>query len=317
MTTKISDIITPDAWAEYGVQRTRELSALWQSGIVAPIAGLQLPNGGGTLNLPHFADLTGDAEVLSDSNPLTAGKITAGAQVAVVLGRGKAWGVNDLAGVMAGADPAKAIMDLLAGYWARQDQRELIATLSGVFAATSMAGNLHDVSGATGAAAVFTGETFLDATQKLGDAKDSLTAIAMHSAVENKLAKDGLIVYVVDALSQARVPYYMGKRVIVDDGLPAAAGVYTSFLFGPGAVGYAAAPIGPQDLETDRDILAGDTVLAMRRREIIHVAGSKWVGTAAGARLATRLDERTLRRYFFVLVICMALLMAYRAAGAG
>ncbi|MDP9600721.1 UNVERIFIED_ORG: putative membrane protein YfcA [Variovorax paradoxus] len=41
-----------------------------------------------------------------------------------------------------------------------------------------------------------------------------------------------------------------------------------------------------------------------------------WIGTAAGARLATRLDERTLRRYFFVLVICMALLMAYRAASA-
>ncbi|WP_432731630.1 sulfite exporter TauE/SafE family protein [Variovorax sp. W6] len=40
-----------------------------------------------------------------------------------------------------------------------------------------------------------------------------------------------------------------------------------------------------------------------------------WIGTAAGARLATRLDERALRKYFFVLVICMALLMAYRAAG--
>lgn len=42
-----------------------------------------------------------------------------------------------------------------------------------------------------------------------------------------------------------------------------------------------------------------------------------WVGTAAGARLATRLDERVLRRYFLVLVLCMALLMAWRASGAG
>ena len=40
-----------------------------------------------------------------------------------------------------------------------------------------------------------------------------------------------------------------------------------------------------------------------------------WVGTAAGARLATRLEERALRKYFLVLVICMALLMAWRAAG--
>ncbi|HEX7864455.1 MAG TPA: sulfite exporter TauE/SafE family protein [Variovorax sp.] len=42
-----------------------------------------------------------------------------------------------------------------------------------------------------------------------------------------------------------------------------------------------------------------------------------WGGTAAGARLANQLDERTLRKYFFVLVICMALLMSWRASGAG
>jgi len=41
-----------------------------------------------------------------------------------------------------------------------------------------------------------------------------------------------------------------------------------------------------------------------------------WIGTAAGARLATRLSERALRKYFLVLVICMALLMAYRASSA-
>ncbi|MGJ7524284.1 sulfite exporter TauE/SafE family protein [Variovorax sp. GB1P17] len=40
-----------------------------------------------------------------------------------------------------------------------------------------------------------------------------------------------------------------------------------------------------------------------------------WIGTALGARLATRLEERALRKYFLVLVVCMALLMAYRAAG--
>ncbi len=40
-----------------------------------------------------------------------------------------------------------------------------------------------------------------------------------------------------------------------------------------------------------------------------------WVGTAAGARIATRLEERALRKYFLVLVIGMALLMAYRAMG--
>jgi uncharacterized membrane protein YfcA len=41
-----------------------------------------------------------------------------------------------------------------------------------------------------------------------------------------------------------------------------------------------------------------------------------WVGTAVGARLATRLEVRALRKFFLVLVIGMALLMAYRAMGA-
>jgi len=42
-----------------------------------------------------------------------------------------------------------------------------------------------------------------------------------------------------------------------------------------------------------------------------------WVGTAAGAQLATRLDERVLRKYFVVMVLGMALLMAWRASSAG
>ncbi len=45
------------------------------------------------------------------------------------------------------------------------------------------------------------------------------------------------------------------------------------------------------------------------------VVAGLWIGTAAGARVATRLQAQALRKYFLVLVICMALLMAYRAAG--
>lgn len=283
MTVKISDIITPDVWRDYGANRVRELSALWASGLVSSIPGIEVPNGGATINIPHFNDLTGDAENLSDSSPLTPAGLNAGQQIAPVIGRGKAWAANDLAGVFAGKDPAKAIMDRIAAFWARQMQKELIQIATGVFGAATMSGLVHDISAETGSAAVIGGETFVDATQKLGDAKGSVSNIAMHSAVEAKLAKDKLIVYETLDDKSDRVPFYMGKQVIVDDNMPVSTGVYTTYIFGQGVAGYSERAIGPSDIETDRDILAGDSVIAMRRRFLLHLMGTKWVGTPAGA----------------------------------
>jgi hypothetical protein len=280
--TLISDIITPDVWNSYGVNRSVELSRLRQSGIVATALGVSLPNGGATINMPFFSDLSGDAETLSDTTPLTPGNIGTGKDVAVVIGRGRAWSVNDLAGVLSGADPARAIMDLVAAWWVRQEQKELIAALTGAFGAASMSGNVSDISGETGAAAVIGASTFIDATQKLGDQKDLVTGVAMHSATEAKLAKEQLIDYVQPAGQSVRMPNFMGKPVIVDDGMPVSSGVYTTYLFGPGAIGFAENRIGPSDLETDRDILAGDTVMTMRRRFLMHPRGIKWKGVPAG-----------------------------------
>jgi len=291
--TLISDILTPDVWNQYGVNRTAELSALFQSGIVNTMPGIQLPAGGATINLPFFSDLTGDAQVLSDTSPLETKKITASKDVASIIGRGEAWSVNDLAAVFAGADPAQALIDLIAGYWSRQMQKELINILAGAFAAASMSGNVSDVSaGGSEAVRAFNQNTFIDAVQKLGDAKGQVSAIAMHSATEAYLAKQQMIVYETTANKSDRVLYYMGKRVIVDDNLPVDTGTYTSYIFGEGAVGFVEGIIGKSDLETDRDILAGDDVFAMRRRFILHPRGIKWQGTPAGdyptrAELAT------------------------------
>ncbi|MBV5310835.1 major capsid protein [Chromatium okenii] len=280
---KISDILTPDVWNAYGAQRTAELSAFWSSGIVASMDGITLPNGGGTINIPHFGDLTGDAEVLSDSAALTPGNITAAKQVAAIIGRGRAWGANDLATVFAGADPAAAILDRVAEYWSRQMQAELIQILSGVFAAASMSGLISDISaGASETVRAFNASTFIDATQLLGDAKSNVSAVAMHSATEAYLAKQQLIVYETTAGKSDRISYYLGKRIIVDDGLPVAAGTYTSYIFGAGAVGYAEGVVGASDIENDRDILAGENVFTMRRRFILHPRGIKWQGTPAG-----------------------------------
>ena len=272
--TKISDVIVPSIFNDYVIERTAELSALFQSGIVSTSPELnRLASAGGRLiNMPFWNDLDGDDELLSDSQALTPEKIDAEQDIAALLMRGKAWSANDLAKALSGDDPMRAIGDSVAQYWNRRWQAMLISTLTGVFGAASMAGNDTDISGQGGADGIIGAGTTIDALQLLGDAKDKLTAFAMHSATQAKLAKDDLIDFKLDSEGRPTIPTYLGKRVIVDDGLPVAGNTYTTYAFGEGAIGYGEGG-APIPTETDRDSLAGDDILINRRHFILHPRG--------------------------------------------
>jgi hypothetical protein len=96
--TIISDVIVPEVFNPYVIERTAELSAFYQSGIIArnPELDRLASSGGKLVNMPFWEDLTGNDEVLSDKTALTVGKIEAGQDVAALLTRGRAWSVNDL-----------------------------------------------------------------------------------------------------------------------------------------------------------------------------------------------------------------------------
>lgn len=281
--TKISDVIVPEVFNPYVVQRTMQLSALYNSGIIAnnPELDRLAISGGSTINMPYWEDLNGDDEVLSDDGALTPGKIVAGQDVAVLLMRGKAWSTNDLAKALSGSDPMAAIGDLVAEYWARRIQATTIKLLEGAFAASNMTNKVLDISSLEDAASKIAGETFLDALQLMGDAKDKLTGVLMHSATETQLRKNNLITTEFDSDNKP-ISFFMEKRVIIDDSLPTSAGTYTTYLFGQGAIGLGngAAPV---PTETDRDSLAGDDILINRKHYILHPRGVKWIGTAAGS----------------------------------
>ena len=287
--TRLSNIIVPERWVPYVVQRTTELSLLWTSGIVQPVAELNgfVSNGGNTMNMPFWQDLAGESEVLSATGAaLSVNPITSAQDQAVVMARGKAWGINELAAALAGDDPARVIGDLVAAWWARDMQRTLKAQLTGIFAAASMATNIHDVSAVAGSEGI-SAVNYLDAVQKLGDAKDNIAAIVMNSAVENQLAKLNLIEFVTFADSNIRVPFLMGKRVIVDDGMTVtgtgASAVYDTILFGHGAIGYAdGTGTRLTEVETDRDSLAGEDYIINRRHFVLHPRGVRYIGAATG-----------------------------------
>jgi hypothetical protein len=277
MSTKISHVIVPAVFNPYVIERTAQLSAIQQAGIIENNPELdKLASAGGRLiNMPYWKDLTGDDEVLSDSASLTPGRIEAGQDIAVLLMRGKAWGVNDLAKALSGDDPAKAIGDLVAEYWARRRQATMFSLLSGVFASASMSANVHDISGLAGDLAKFTGPTFIDATTKLGDNKDKLTAIGVHSLTYASMQKQNLIVYIPNSQGVVDIPTYLGHRVIVDDTCPKAGDVFTSYLFGRGALGLGNGQ-APVPTETDRDSLAGEDILINRQHFVLHPRGVKF-----------------------------------------
>jgi len=287
METRLTDIIVPEVFLPYVIRRTTELSVLQSSGIMANVPGITIPKGGTVVNLPFWNDLngSGDAEDLSDSAALTPGKITTGQDAAAVQFVGKAWGSNELVGAVAGSDPMRAIADQVAAYWAAQQQKRLLAVLKGIFAATGPLASTHtlDISALTGGAEIISYDAIVDAIAKLGDAGVQLTGMLVHSAVMYKLSKLKLLDTKAAGTAQSapELDTILGRRLVVDDGAPVATGVYTTYLFGAGAIGYAEGG-EPTPVETDRDSLAGTDVLINRKHMIIHPRGIKWVGTAAG-----------------------------------
>jgi hypothetical protein len=73
------------------------------------------------------------------------------------------------------------------------------------------------------------------------------------------------------------IPTYQNKVLIVDDGMPRESGIYTSFVFGQGAIGYVAAnPKVP--VEVAREALKGGGMdyIVQRRFLVMHPRGIRW-----------------------------------------
>lgn len=308
--TAVADIIIPTEFEKYAIERTAELSTFAQSGIVeaAPEFDELAAMGGREVHMPFWKDISGARQILSDSAPLAVNKIGSDQDLARLHNDGNAWSVNHLASVISGGDPMQAIVDLVAGYWARTDEGLIISCLKGIFGAASMAGNKLGIASESIAgqsdATKLNGVTFIDATQKLGDRADRLTAIAMHSATESALRKLDLIDFIPDSEGKTQIRIFQGRRVVVDDNLPVRAGatdgfVYTSYLFGPGAFGKGSARLdskplqggfGTEGVELARLPLDSDSVLINRRRYILHPRGVKFTSAAVAGDSPTNAE---------------------------
>jgi hypothetical protein len=250
--------------------------------------------GGKLINMPFWKPLGGVDEVLSDSSPLTPDKVTADADVAALLIRGKAWSANELAGALAGSSPMQAIGNQVSVWWAIQEQKILISILKGIFASALASSHVNNISAKYEEDGVISANAVLDTKQLLGDAADQFTAMAMHSATYTLLQKQNLITYIPNSRGEVVIPTYLGYQVIVDDGCPVANGVYSTYLFAAGVFGRGeGVPVDLTPVETDRDSLASDDILINRRALVLHPFGVKWTNTTVTGATPTNAELGT------------------------
>lgn len=286
--TTIADMqIVPAKFTEYTLHRTTEKSTQVRSGLMTGdprVAQLinGTPKGGNLVIMPYWNPLDGEDEVFGEGE-LSENKITTGQESACLLVRGKMWGDTDLSQVFGGADPMAAVGNLVADWWVGREQAVVLSILKGLTTGASCAlkNHVNNISTAAGAAAVISDGAALDTKQTMGDAFANLGTVFMHSATFTYLQKNKLITQlpVIDnTLSPLESMRYLGYRIVVDDGLPSAGGVYDTLFLGAGCfVREDGVPTGLVSTETDRNKKAGKNYLINRRALVIHPRGVSWV----------------------------------------
>jgi len=289
--TRLSDVIVPTVFDPYVSERSIHLNKFFQAGVLvqSPVLFDKLAGGSNTFNFPFWKDLSGDSEILDETNPMTVNPITADKMIARRQLRGKAWGATDLAAQLSGDNPIQAIGDRVAQYWATQYEKLLTLTVRGIIAdniANDSSDLVVDISidNATSATAAnkISAEKTIEAVLKQGDHFNEVYAIAVHSTVYSTLLKNDLIDYVQDSRSNLLIPKYMGLNIVVDDDLPVIAVTggykYLSYLFKQGAIAFAENPGKYVANEAYRDPKGiGVDSLYTRRQFCIHPLGFSWV----------------------------------------
>lgn len=309
--TRIADIVVPAIFTPYVQQLTEQKARIIQSGLAVrdPAMDNLLVGGGLTFNVPSFRDLDNDADRISndsssvfntaDASANAAGsgtsperapnpqKILTSQEVAVRLSRNNSWSSMDLTSALAGKDPMEAIADRVAFYWTRRLQAAFIATWNGVIAdnvANDAGDYVNNISGAGFIDGVtnFSAEAFLDAALTMGDSMQDLTGMIVHSVVYNRMQKNNLIDFIPDAEGRVNIPTFLGREVVVDDGVPRVGNVYDTWLFGGGSTRLGVSePKVPTEVERrpGGGNGGGQEILYSRVEWAIHPVGHAFVGT--------------------------------------
>lgn len=324
--TLVSDVVVPEIFTPYVQQLTEEKARLIQAGILQrnPMVDSLLGGGGLTFQVPSWRDLDNDTDnvatdatadrfghilngtsidlaaaltALSDSTPLAT---QADQETAVRMNRNQSWASADLTAALAGEDPMNSVAERVSFYWARRLQAAFIATMQGVAkdnGANDSGDYASEIVGTSFIDGVtnFSAEAFIDAAVTMGDSMEDLTGVMVHSVIFARMQKNNLIDFIPDAEGRIVIPTFLGRQVVIDDGMPTGtavvrldgtagvAGMYDSWLFGPGTVQLGvSAPKVPTAIvrEEAAGNGGGQEVLYSRTEWALHPVGHAYVGSA-------------------------------------
>lgn len=300
---RLSDIFEPQVYGTYQAINNPMSSAFVQAGIIANnefMNGLAR-NGGRNVIVPFWNDIDPTLEPnYSNDDPAdlaVPNKITSGSMTARKSWLNQGFGEMDLVAEIATSDPLQHVRNRFGTYWTRQLNARLIASCVGVLndnIANDGGDMLVDITGNTGEDAVFNANAFIDAAYGAGENADQFTGIAVHSNIAARMVKNDELEDVRDSTGAIVMRTYRGRRVIVDDTLPVtgtgAARIYTSILFGTGAIGFGGVDgsafaygegVPKVAAELSRTVEAGNgggmESIWERKTWVIHPLGFSWV----------------------------------------
>ncbi len=301
-TTQVADLpIIPEIFSREMILRTLATNAFVRSGVAVEDpqlnAFLNSDQGGKTFSPRFLGPLKDDDPNISTDDPAVLAvpkKISGFTNKAVRHSLNQVWSVMDLAVDLNGTDPINAIEMQLSAYWDTVLTRRVLASLHGVSASDQASGGpkdmVVDISGETGAAALFNADAYITARGTMGDRSAVLGNIAVHSTVYQTMQRQNMIDTIPNSQTDIGFGTYMGAGIIVDDAMtviPATPGEsatpvkYYSYLFGRGAIALGTgSPKVP--FEVDRNMLSGngggEELIASRVEWIIHPQGFSYDG---------------------------------------
>lgn len=272
--TKLSALQEPEVWNDYLYERSSETNKFISSGIMTndSVLGPRLLQAGRRVELPYLNDLTGDADEWNDETDIRTTSLTSGICEAIKLYETKAYGATDFGQLISGANVTGQIQDRFSDWWLRLDNQRLINVLKVMFLNADIAaaksvdlGNEKD----------FDVNRFLQALSRIGDVDDSITTVAVNSAVSYFWRSKDMIPTKEQSTGQ-RILTYNGLQVVTDDRIPLSAdGKTVIYMFGKGSVSYASqVPNDGVKVVRDEFKNGGTTSIINKRVTTMQVLGT-------------------------------------------
>jgi hypothetical protein len=333
MPVQISDLWTPAVWIEEIAEKQATFPSAMNSGIVTRSDKLsEIATGPAqSANIPFFKDITDQADEIQVENtaPSTDNGQPGGVMVAAVLNRQTKNSATALSAQVSGSDPVGQIASQLAARRLKQRQSTLIAILRGLLGggATALNGacplsavrfggtsaEIFIEAGATATAAnKISADVFIRTKALLGELADDLKGGVFLCHPDIKAALEILDVNGFKTGKPSDLPFsittYRDVPVFTSSALVRAGTtsgyVYDSFLVANGVVGLGEKPqagdsIDVASLQYYADKDKNNEAIYDRTRFLMHINGTKWVGTPAG-QSATNAELQTVGNWNLV-----------------